>query len=91
MHRDAVMKPACNPIEAYSPYDIQVDRCQFENGERIGKVVEVMDYPSVECLKIERPEGFLEVPMLPQWLDRLDVQAGEVHLKTLEDIPLQRR
>ncbi|MGB9340413.1 MAG: ribosome maturation factor RimM, partial [Polyangiales bacterium] len=38
----------------------------FEGSEAIGKVIDVLDYPSAECLKIERPDGFLEVPMLPK-------------------------
>jgi 16S rRNA processing protein RimM len=62
----------------------------FEGPERIGEVVEVIDYPSVECLKIECPDGHLEVPMLPQWLDRIDIEAGKIYLKDLMDIPLQR-
>ena len=63
----------------------------LEGTEPIGKVVDVLDYPSVECLKIERPGGFLEVPMLPKWLDRVDIEGGKVHLKDLDDIPLQKR
>lgn len=63
----------------------------FEDGTPIGKVVEVVDYPSVECLKIERPGGFVEVPMIPPWLDRVDIPGGAVHFKDLQDIPLQRR
>lgn len=63
----------------------------FEGSEPIGKVVEIIDYPSAECLKIQRPGGFLEVPMLPKWLDRVDIKGGRVHLKDLDDIPLQRR
>jgi len=63
----------------------------FEGAEPIGRVVDVLDYPSVECLKIQRPGGFLEVPMLPKWLDRLDIEGGKVHLKDLDDIPLQKR
>jgi len=62
----------------------------FEGTESIGRVVDVLDYPSAECLKIERPDGFLEVPMLPKWLDRVDVEAGQVLLKDLDDIPLQK-
>ena len=63
----------------------------FDGHEPIGKVIEVVDYPSAECLKIERSGGYLEVPMLPQWLDRVDVEGGKVHLKDLDDIPLQKR
>ena len=61
----------------------------FEGNESIGRVVDVLDYPSAECLKIERPGGFLEVPMLPKWLVRVDVEARKVLLKDLDDIPLQ--
>lgn len=63
----------------------------FDGDEPIGKVIDVIDYPSAECLKVERPGGFIEVPMLPQWLDRIDLEAGKVHLKALDDIPLQKR
>jgi 16S rRNA processing protein RimM len=63
----------------------------FEGDESIGRVVDVLDYPSAECLKIQRPGGFLEVPMLPRWLDRVDIEEGKVHLKDLDDIPLQKQ
>ena len=63
----------------------------FDGPEAVGKVIDVIDYPSAECLKIERPGGYIEVPMLPRWLDRVDIEGGKVHLKDLDDIPLQRR
>jgi len=63
----------------------------FEGSESIGRVIDVIDYPSAECLKIQCPGGFLEVPMLPQWLDRVDIEGCKVHLKDLDDIPLQKR
>lgn len=63
----------------------------FEGAKSIGRVVDVLDYPSAECLKIQRPSGFLEVPMLPRWLDRVDIEEGKVHLKDLDDIPLQKQ
>jgi 16S rRNA processing protein RimM len=63
----------------------------LDGDEAVGEVVDVIDYPSAECLKIQRPDGYIEVPMLPRWLDRVDVEAGKVHLKDLDDIPLQRR
>ena len=63
----------------------------FVGDEAVGEVIDVIDYPSAACLKIRRPGGYVEVPMLPRWLDRVDVKAGKVHLKDLDDIPLQRR
>ena len=62
----------------------------FDGDQIVGRVIAVIDYPSAECLKIQRPGGYIEVPMLPRWLDRVDVGAGKVHLKDLDDIPLQR-
>ncbi|MCZ6805492.1 MAG: ribosome maturation factor RimM [Deltaproteobacteria bacterium] len=62
----------------------------YEGDRTVGEVVEVLDYPSVECLKVKTEKGFLEVPMLPEWLERVDVQGGKVHLKALDDIPLQK-
>jgi 16S rRNA processing protein RimM len=62
----------------------------FEGGGAIGKVIDVLDYPSAECLKIQRPGGYIEVPMLPRWLVRVDMEARKVHLRDLDDIPLQR-
>lgn len=61
-----------------------------EGGRTVGEVVAVLDYPSVECLKVKTDDGFLEVPMLPEWLERVDVEGGKVHLKALNDIPLQK-
>ncbi|MEM7433528.1 MAG: ribosome maturation factor RimM [Myxococcota bacterium] len=58
--------------------------------QTIGPVVEVLDYPSVDCLRIQAAGGFFEVPMLPRWLDRVDVEGGRVHLHELEDVPLQK-
>ena len=62
----------------------------FQGDDAIGKVIDVLDYPSAECLKIQRPGGYIEVPMLPRWLVRVDLESKKVHLKDLDDIPLQR-
>ncbi len=90
--RLSVPREALPPLEEGEFYHADlIGLDAYEGTDHVGKVVEVIDYPSVECLKIERPDGFLEVPMLPQWLERLDVEGGKVHLKALQDIPVQRR
>ena len=63
----------------------------FEGDEAIGEVLDVIDYPSADCLKIGRPGGYIEVPMIDRWLDHVDLDRGKVYLKDLGDIPLQRR
>ena len=62
----------------------------YEGSRPIGSVVEVLDYPSVECLRVQIETGYLEVPMLPRWLERIDLADGKVYLKDLEDIPVER-
>ena len=61
----------------------------FDRAGPIGEVLDVIAYPSAECLKIARPGGYIEVPMLPRWLERVDLEHGKVYLKDLDDIPLQ--
>ncbi len=63
----------------------------LHEGELVGEVVEVLDYPSVECLKVRTAQGFVEIPNLPQWIERVDLGAGEVHTLDLGDIPIQKK
>lgn len=86
-----VPRAALPPLEEGEFYHADLIGLEaFEGPTRLGKVVEVIDYPSVECLKIEVDGGFLEVPMLPQWLERIDIENGQVMLKELADLPLHR-
>lgn len=62
----------------------------YEGTRSVGEIIDVLDYPSVECLRIKTAGGFLEVPMLPKWLERVDIEDRKVHLKSLDDIPLQK-
>ncbi|MGB5811358.1 MAG: ribosome maturation factor RimM [Polyangiales bacterium] len=62
----------------------------YEGERAVGPVLEVIDYPSVECLRVETTEGFLEIPLIAPWLDRVDIEAGKIHVKALEEIPVQK-
>lgn len=89
--RLAVPRDALPPLEEGEYYHADlIGLIAFAGEARVGEVVEVLDYPSVECLRVATDAGFVEVPMLPRWLDRVDIEAGRVHLKTLEDIPIQK-
>ena len=54
--------------------------------EEIGAVRELLTYPSVEVLLVEGARGRWEVPMVEAYVERIDVEAGEVRLKTLEGL-----
>lgn len=58
------------------------------DGEAIGRVTEIFEYPSVDCLEIETAEGTREVPFMPPWVAEVDVEAGYVVVGDIEDIPL---
>jgi 16S rRNA processing protein RimM len=86
-----VPREALPKLEEGEYYHADLIGLQVYEGDRtVGEVVEVLDYPSVECLRVKTEKGFLEVPMLPEWLERVDVEGGKVHLKALDDIPLQK-
>ncbi len=90
-HKLSVPRQALPPLEEGEYYHADLIGLEaFDGSESIGPVIDVVDYPSAECLKIQRPGGFLEVPMRPRWLDRVDIEGGKVHLKDLDDIPLQK-
>ena len=86
----AVPRGALPPLEEGEYYHADlVGLVAYKDDEVIGEVIEVLDYPSVECLRVRVDAGFLEVPMLPQWVERVDIERGRVHLKSLDDIPVQ--
>ncbi|MEM8608971.1 MAG: ribosome maturation factor RimM [Myxococcota bacterium] len=89
--RLAVPRAALPDLEEGEYYHADlIGLAAYTGDTRVGEVVEVLDYPSVDCLRLRTDAGFLEVPMLPPWFDRVDIEAGKVHLKTLEDIPVQK-
>ena len=91
-YRLCVPREALPPLDEGEYYHADLIGLQaFVGNEAIGEVSDVIDYPSAECLRIERPGGYIEVPMLDRWLDRIELEGGRVHLHELTDIPLQRR
>lgn len=59
-------------------------------GVEVGKVVDVVDYPSADCLRVQLEAGLIEVPVLPQWIDSVDLEAGEVRVHDLSDLPVEK-
>lgn len=54
----------------------------------IGSVRDVINYPSVDVLVVERAAGgaALEVPLLDAFVEEVDTEAGRVVLRTLEGL-----
>ena len=87
-----VPREALPQLEEGEYYHADLIGLQAVEGDQVvGEITDVVDYPSAECLKITRPGGYIEVPMLERWLDRVDLDGGKVFLKDLSDIPLQKK
>jgi len=61
-----------------------------QHGERVGEVLEVMLYPSMECLRCRFADGIREVPVMRPWVEGVDIEAGEVRVGDLDDLPLEK-
>jgi len=62
----------------------------------VGRVTEVLDYPSVDCLLVEGtdPSGGAvewEVPLLERYVSELDLADGIVTVDHLDELPSRRR
>ncbi len=56
-------------------------------GEVVGEVVDILEYPSAVCLAIRFKDGVREVPLLPRWIPEVDVEAGQVRVANIDEIP----
>lgn len=59
-------------------------------GEIVGEVLEVMLYPSMECFRCRFEDGIREVPVMRPWVEGVDVEAGEVRVGDLDDLPVEK-
>jgi 16S rRNA processing protein RimM len=66
-------------------------RAELDDGTVAGEVVDVLSYPSADCLLVRSDEGDREVPLLPPYVVQIDLEAGVVKVAHLEDFDLQRR
>lgn len=58
-------------------------------GQPAGRVVDVVEYPSVDCLVVETDAGRREVPNLPRYVLSVDMNARRVVVDQLEEIELE--
>jgi 16S rRNA processing protein RimM len=59
------------------------------NGEPLGEVVDVVQYPTIDCLCVKSADGVREVPMIEPYFLDADVAAGFVTLGTLEGLEIE--
>ena len=59
-------------------------------GELVGKIEDVIDYPSVTCFVVVAPEGTREVPNLPRYVLAIDAAARTVTVDHIDELELEK-
>ena len=68
-------------------WDVEGASAVLTSGEPVGKVVELISYPTCDVLVVERPDGErIEVPLVAAYVARVDAAAGVVEIHTLEGL-----
>jgi 16S rRNA processing protein RimM len=86
----------CVPRDTFPPLeegefyvcDVEGARAELTTGEEIGRVVEMRSYPTCSVLVVARTEekGEIEVPLVDSYIEAVDVAAGVVRLRTIENL-----
>jgi 16S rRNA processing protein RimM len=78
--------PALEDGEFYA-CDIEGAQAVLPSGDVVGRVTELVSYPTCNSLTVQRPTGAkLEVPLVEQFVASVDTEAGVVHLVTIEGL-----
>jgi 16S rRNA processing protein RimM len=65
-------------------------RAQLEDGTAVGEVIDVVTYPTIDCLLVRSDEGDREIPMIDPWLVELRTGEGVALVSQLSDLDLQK-
>ena len=88
----------CLPREAFPEPDADeyyhVDlvglRVRDAAGTELGTVTDVVEYPSVACLRVSAPDGEREVPMTDAFVSSVDTKAREVVVSGFDELPISK-
>jgi 16S rRNA processing protein RimM len=59
-------------------------------GNAVGKVEDVIDYPTVTCFVVVAPEGKREVPNLPRYVLAIEPEAGAITVDNVAELELEK-
>jgi len=65
-------------------------RAEDETGKLLGLVEEVIEYPSVVCLKVVSDDAILEVPHTDRYLLSVEIEAGLVRVGHVDELDILR-
>lgn len=80
------------PENEYYHVDLLGLGVEDESGNSLGCVVEVLNYPSVDCLAVESDDGECwELPMIDPYLRGIDVTNRRVLAARIAELPRRRK
>ena len=87
----AVPRSALPETEEDEYYLVDLPGLEVWQGEaRVGTVLRVHEYPSMECIEVEFEDGLRELPLLPPWVEEVDLEASVVRIGDCADVPLSK-
>jgi 16S rRNA processing protein RimM len=85
--RSALPEPAA---DEYYLVDLPGLDAFLPDGEPVGRIQEVVAYPSADVLLVQSSHGLIEVPMIEPYLVKVDISAGRVVINHLDDLGRNR-
>ncbi len=94
---DLRMAEICVPKSALPPADPGefywldlIGLAVWSGDQKVGDVSDVVRYPSVDCLRVRCAGGYREVPVVEEWIEGVDLEAGTVRVRGWDQMPLER-
>lgn len=89
-HELHIPREALPPLAEDEFYLLDLEGLALErDGERVGEVARVLEYPASICLEVRFPDGVREIPILEPWVQGIDVEAGVIELGPWDDLPVR--
>ena len=57
----------------------------------IGEVIDVIPYPTVDCLRVRGDDGVREVPLTDEFVPEVDLRGGFVVVARYDELPIEAR
>lgn len=68
-------------------YDDLIDSKVFVNGEEVGEVIDVMEVPQGEILRIKKKNGKIAlVPFVDEFIENVDIDKKEIIINPIEGL-----
>lgn len=85
--RFEVPRSALEPPEPDEFYVVDLVGCRAElDGELLGEVADVLDYPTCDVLVVEGARGTIEIPIVDAYVGEIDPAGRRIAIKTLEGL-----